>query len=33
MDAFEAVLGSDAGAEAMRFDGVHADTLAVLVEG
>ena len=33
MDAFQAVMESEAGAEAMRFDGVHADTLAVLVEG
>ena len=32
MAAFQAVLESDAGVEAMRYDGVHADTLAVYVQ-
>jgi len=33
MAAFEAVMQSEAGADAMAYDGVHADTLAVYVEG
>ena len=33
MAAFEAVMQSKAGADAMAHDGVHADTLAVYVEG
>ena len=33
MGAFQAVMESEAGAEAMRYDGVHPDTLAVYVEG
>jgi hypothetical protein len=32
MAAFQAVMQSEAGAEAMKYDGVHADTLVVLVE-
>jgi hypothetical protein len=32
MAAFQAVMESEAGAEAMRYDGVHPDTLAVYVE-
>jgi len=32
MAAFQAVMQSEAGAEAMRYDGVHPDTLAVYVE-
>jgi hypothetical protein len=30
--AFQAMLQSPAGAEAMKYDGVHADTLLVLIE-
>ncbi|MEP1209851.1 MAG: hypothetical protein ABJM29_21195 [Rhizobiaceae bacterium] len=33
MAAFEAVLQSDAGAEAMKFDGVRPETVVVLIEG
>lgn len=33
MAAFEEIMQSDAGAEAMRSDGVHADTLLILAEG
>ena len=33
MAAFEAVMQSEAGAAAMAYDGVDADTLAVYVEG
>jgi hypothetical protein len=33
MAAFQAVMDSAAGAEAMRYDGVHPDTLAFYVEG
>ncbi len=33
MDAFQKVIESPEGAEAMKYDGVHADTLAVYVEG
>jgi hypothetical protein len=33
MAAFQAILESPAGAEAMKYDGVHPDTLVVLVEG
>ena len=33
MAAFDAVLKSEAGAEAMTYDGVHPDTLAFYVEG
>ena len=32
MAAFQAIMQSDAGAEAMKYDGVHPDTLVVLVE-
>ena len=32
MAAFQAMLESDAGAEAMKHDGVHPDTLLVLIE-
>ena len=32
MDAFQAIMESEAGAEAMRYDGVHPDTLAVYIE-
>jgi hypothetical protein len=32
MAAFQAVMESEAGAEAMRYDGVHPDTLAVYEE-
>jgi hypothetical protein len=32
MAAFQAVMESEAGAEAMKYDGVHPDTLAVYVE-
>lgn len=32
MDAFQAVMESDAGAEAMKYDGVRPETLVVLVE-
>ncbi len=32
MDAFQAVMGSEAGAEAMKYDGVRAETLVVLIE-
>lgn len=31
MDAFKAVLDSEAGAEAMKFDGVHPDTIRMFV--
>jgi len=30
--AFQAMLGSPEGAEAMKYDGVHPDTLVVLIE-
>ena len=30
--AFQAVMESEAGAEAMKYDGVHADTVVVYVE-
>jgi hypothetical protein len=30
--AFQAILDSPAGAEAMKYDGVHPDTLVVLIE-
>lgn len=33
MAAFEGVIRSEAGAEAMKFDGVRPETLQVLVEG
>ena len=33
MAAFEAVIQSEAGAEAMAYDGVHPDTLAIYIEG
>ena len=33
MAAFQAIMESEAGAEAMKYDGVHADTLAVYLEG
>ena len=32
MAAFQAVMESEAGAEAMKYDGVHPETLAVFVE-
>ncbi|HET9632861.1 MAG TPA: hypothetical protein VFP73_10700 [Terrabacter sp.] len=32
MAAFQAVMESEAGAEAMRYDGVHPDTIVVYVE-
>ena len=32
MDAFQALLESEAGAEAMKFDGVRPETLVVLIE-
>ena len=31
MDTFKAVLDSEAGAEAMKFDGVHPDTIRMFV--
>jgi hypothetical protein len=31
MDAFQAIMGSEAGAEAMKYDGVRPETLVVLV--
>ena len=33
MAVWEEALRSDAGAEAMKFDGVHPDTIVVLTEG
>lgn len=33
LDAFQAVLKSDAGAAAAKYDGVRLDTLAVYIEG
>jgi hypothetical protein len=33
MDAWQMMLQSEAGAEAMKFDGVHPDTILALVEG
>jgi hypothetical protein len=33
MAAFQAIMESDAGAEAMKYDGVHADTMVLLFEG
>ena len=33
MDALDAMMKSDAGAEAMKYDGVRPDTVAVYVEG
>jgi len=32
MAKFQEVMASDAGAEAMKYDGVHADSLIMLVE-
>lgn len=32
MDAFQAVMQSQAGAEAMKYDGVRPETLVVLIE-
>jgi hypothetical protein len=32
MDAFQKIMESAEGAEAMKYDGVHPDTLAVYVE-
>ena len=32
MDAWQTMLQSEAGAEAMKFDGVHPDTILALVE-
>jgi len=33
MAAFEEVMQSEAGADAMKFDGVHPETLLILTEG
>lgn len=33
MDAWQAMLDSEAGAAAMKFDGVHPDTIVVMAEG
>ncbi|HPG22026.1 MAG TPA: hypothetical protein PLH75_04470 [Amaricoccus sp.] len=33
MDKFEAVLKSEAGAEAMKYDGVRPETIVVYIEG
>ena len=33
MDALKAMLKSDAGAAAMKYDGVHPDTLVMYIEG
>lgn len=33
MDALDAMLKSDAGAAAMKYDGVHPDTLVMYIEG
>ena len=33
MDAFQAVMESDAGAAAMQHDGVRPETLVILIEG
>jgi hypothetical protein len=32
MNAFQEALGSEAAAEAMKFDGVHPDTIVILTE-
>jgi len=32
MAAFQAVMESEAGAEAMKYDGVHPDTIAIYME-
>jgi hypothetical protein len=32
MEAFQAVMESEAGAAAMQYDGVHPDTIAIYVE-
>jgi len=32
MDAFQALMGSEAAAEAMKFDGVHPETLVFMSE-
>jgi hypothetical protein len=32
MEAFQAIMQSTAGAEAMKYDGVHPETLVLLVE-
>ena len=32
MGAFQAIMQSPAGADAMKYDGVHPDTLVLLVE-
>jgi hypothetical protein len=32
MDAFQEIMGSEVGAEAMKFDGVHPETLIMLSE-
>ena len=32
MDGFQAIMASDVGAEAMKHDGVHPDTLLVFLE-
>ena len=33
MAAFQVIMESEAGAEAMKYDGVHRDTLALYLEG
>jgi hypothetical protein len=33
MEAFQKALGTEAAAEAMKFDGVHPDTIVMLTEG
>ena len=33
MAAWQAMLESEAGAEAMKYDGVHPETIAVMMEG
>lgn len=33
MDTFQKAMGTEAAAEAMKFDGVHPDTIVILTEG
>ena len=33
MEAFQEALGTEAAAEAMKFDGVHPDSIVILTEG
>ena len=33
MEAFQEALGNEAAAEAMKFDGVHPDSIVILTEG